>query len=296
MGSGRGYTPAMTSLGATTRAVLQELGAKPSKKLGQNFLVQEATVAAIVRLIDPQPDDQIIEVGGGIGTLTAALAPRVSRLVVFEVDRVLKPWLEQQFADQPQVTVLGDALAEWSAAGALLSPDRSLKIVGNIPYQITGPLLERALSDTLPVPWQSITFMVQEEVADRMLAAAGEPERGKLSVIVELHALAGGRLPVGRDAFHPKPNVDSLVLQLRPRPVPLLEAAQIPRFQGLLSRGFHMRRKTVWNNLRAGFGGTDLERLKGYLESNGVPLMKRPQDLTLREWLKAFWVEEELRS
>jgi len=285
----------MTSL-RVTRAMLEEIGAKPSKKLGQNFLINEQVVRDIVRLIDPKPEDQLIEIGGGLGTLTDALVPRVGTLVVFEVDRLLHPHLVARYDDQQHVTVLTDALTEWASAKASLDPSKPVKIAGNIPYQITGPLLERAFSDILGIPWQSITLMVQKEVAERMFSSAGDTDRGKLSVIVEFHSIISGQLHVTNDAFHPKPQVDSMVIQLTPRPVPLLESAQIPHFQAMLDRAFHMRRKTVWNNLRDTLDPEAAARLRGYLEANGVPLEKRPQDLTLREWLKAFWVEEELRT
>ncbi|HYE76845.1 MAG TPA: 16S rRNA (adenine(1518)-N(6)/adenine(1519)-N(6))-dimethyltransferase RsmA [bacterium] len=282
------------SLGAWTRQTLQRLDIKPSKKLGQNFLVAEGPVQGIIDLVDPKPDDQVVEIGGGVGVLSRRLAPKVSRYVVFEVDRVLNPHLDELLAEVPGAEVLGDALTEWTDASAHLDSSRPVKVVGNIPYQITGPLLERIFSDSLGAPWETVTLMVQREVAERMFAKPGDAERGRLSVAVEFHALPGPKFPVSREAFHPKPNVDSTVLQLRPRPVPLLDREQVPAFEALLERGFHMRRKTIWNNLRDPLTSEQAELLKAGLEANGVEVSKRPQDLELKTWLKIFWVERDL--
>lgn len=285
-----------SSLLAWTRQTLQQLEIHPSKKLGQNFLVSEPAVQAIIDVIKPQPEDQIVEIGGGLGVLSQRLAPRVARYVVYEVDRVLNPYLKELLSGIPGAVVLNDALADWASAAQYLDPSRPVKIVGNIPYQITGPLLGKVFGEELGVPWETVTLMVQREVADRMFAKPGATERGRLSVGVEFHALPGPKIPVSREAFHPKPNVDSTVLQLRPRPVPLLERHEIPVFEQLVGRGFHMRRKTIWNNLRAPLSNEQAEVLKAALEANKVDVMKRPQDLDLRTWLTIFWVERELKT
>ena len=282
------------SLAAETRDTLKELGIAPSKKLGQNFLISERVVEQIVGMVSPEQDDQIVEIGGGLGVLSTRLASRVRRFVVFEVDRVLNPHLTQLLKAVPQATVLGDALTRWEEALPLLDASSPVKIVGNIPYQITGPLLERVFANRLGSGWETITLMVQREVADRMVAQPGDSERGRLSVAVEFHALVDRSVQVGRESFHPKPSVDSTVLQLRPRPVPLLEAHEIPQFERLIEAGFHMRRKTLWNNLREPLTNEQAEILKAGLEANGVNLVQRPQDVDMRTWLKVFWVEREL--
>ncbi|MEO7994426.1 MAG: 16S rRNA (adenine(1518)-N(6)/adenine(1519)-N(6))-dimethyltransferase RsmA [bacterium] len=286
----------MSGLFTWTHQTLADLGTAPKKALGQNFLIDPSVVDRIVALIDPQPDDQVVEIGGGLGVLTRPLADRVARLVIFELDDTLRPHLAKTLAGTAQVHFLPDAIADWDRAAPLLDPARPVKIAGNIPYQITGALLERVVANQLGAGWETITLMVQREVADRMLAAAGDTERGKLSVFVEFHTLPGRRFPVSREAFYPKPNVDSTVLQLRPRPVPLLETHELPVFDKLLERGFHMRRKTIWNNLREGLTNEQAAIYRAGYEANGLDLTKRPQDWDLRSWLKAFWVERELKT
>lgn len=284
----------MSILAAWTRQTLRDLGAAPSRKLGQHFLVDQTVVDRIVAQAAPLPGETVLEIGGGLGVLTQALAARAERLIVFEVDRLFRPFLAQTFAPQPHIQVYGDVLTEWDTAIAPLDPAAPALIVGNLPYQITGPLLELITAHPPPGGWRQAVVMVQREVADRMWAEPGDTERGRLSVLIEFHCLPGTRFSVGPESFHPKPQVGSTVLQLRPRPVPLLATGEVPAFTALVAKGFHMRRKTVWNNLRAGFPEADPDRLKAYLEANGVPLEQRPQDLPLKAWLKAYWVVREL--
>ena len=218
---------------------------KPRKRFGQHFLNHPAILARIADALGPAPGDLVLEIGPGQGALTAALAARGARVIAIEKDRDLVPLVRERL---PGVTVIeGDALeVNWREATGL-GPGDDLLVTGNIPYNITTPLLDRALTPPRP---KRIVFLVQKEVAERIVARPGSKTYGALSVGVQAVATIEKLFGVPAGAFHPPPKVDSAVIRLIPLAQPLVPDDEIRRFRRLVVGLFGFRRKQLSRGLR----------------------------------------------
>jgi 16S rRNA (adenine1518-N6/adenine1519-N6)-dimethyltransferase len=225
------------------------------KRFGQNFLVEPAIVRRIVECIDPQRHDRIIEIGPGLGALTAALIARVERLQVIEIDRDLAARLAQRYAPEQLQLHVGDALKfDFAAAGD------DLRVVGNLPYNISSPLLFRLLDCAASI--RDIHVMLQREVVERMTAQAGTSEYGRLSVMLGYRFAIERSFRVSAGAFRPQPKVESAFARLRPlQPMPW-QAADEGLFRRIVAAAFAQRRKTLRNAL-AGLADEALMRSVG---------------------------------
>jgi 16S rRNA (adenine1518-N6/adenine1519-N6)-dimethyltransferase len=243
--------------------------ARAKRRLGQHFLTDPRLLGRIADALGAGPGDTVLEIGPGTGGFTAALAERAGRLVTIEKDRELVPGLRERF---PSVTVVeADALeTDWHA----LAGDRFL-LAGNIPYNITSPLIDKALEPPVPA---RIVFLVQKEVADRVTARAGEPAYGALSAGVQSVARAERLFTVPAGAFHPRPRVDSAVLRLTPLDAPLVSPADQPRYRRLVVGLFGFRRKQLTRGLRE-LTGWDAPVVSSVLERTGIPPDVRPEVL-----------------
>ena len=240
---------------------------RAKRRLGQHFLTDPRLLGRIADALGAGPDDTVLEIGPGPGGLTAALVERAGRLVAIEKDRDLVPALRARF---PSATIVeGDALdTDWPT----LAGPRYL-VAGNIPYNITSPLIDKALDPPRPV---RIVFLVQKEVADRVTAPAGEPAYGALSIGVQSVALAERLFTVPAGAFHPRPKVDSAVLRLTPLAEPLVDPAEQWNFRRLVVGLFGFRRKQMTRGLRE-LTGWEPARVGEILERVGVPAAARPE-------------------
>ncbi|MBL6749194.1 MAG: 16S rRNA (adenine(1518)-N(6)/adenine(1519)-N(6))-dimethyltransferase RsmA [Nevskia sp.] len=219
-------------------------GAK--KRFGQHFLHDPQVIGRILRAINPQPDDTLVEIGPGLGALTVPLLQRVQRLHVVEIDRDVVPHLRAACGDAPGLELhLADALK--FDFGSLAAPGRPLRLVGNLPYNISTPLLFRLLGYSGLV--RDMHFMLQKEVVDRITAAPGSGDYGRLTVTLAARAAAEMLFEVGPGAFRPPPRVVSAVVRITPRPAPfaLRDAAVYDR---VVTAAFGQRRKTLANALR----------------------------------------------
>jgi 16S rRNA (adenine1518-N6/adenine1519-N6)-dimethyltransferase len=240
---------------------------RAKRRLGQHFLTDPRLLGRIADALGAGSDDTVLEIGPGPGGLTAALAERAGRLVAIEKDRDLVPALRARFPDA--TIVEGDALeADWPAVAG----PRFL-VAGNIPYNITSPLIDKALDPPRPV---RIVFLVQKEVADRVTARAGEPAYGALSVGVQSVAAAERLFTVPAGAFHPRPKVDSAVLRLTPLAEPLVDPAEQWSFRRLVVGLFGFRRKQLARGLRE-LTGWEPARVLEVLERVGIPAASRPE-------------------
>ena len=240
---------------------------RAKRRLGQHFLTDPRLLGRIADALGAGAEDTVLEIGPGPGGLTAALAERAGRLVAIEKDADLVPALRQRF---PSATIVqGDALeTDWPAVAG----PRFL-VAGNIPYNITSPLIDKALDPPRP---ERIVFLVQKEVADRVTAHAGEPAYGALSVGVQSVAMAERLFIVPAGAFHPRPKVDSAVLRLTPLAEPLVEPAGQWSFRRLGVGRFGLRRKQMKRGLRE-LTGWDAARVGHVLDQIGVPAASRPE-------------------
>ncbi len=215
---------------------------RAKRRLGQHFLTDPAILNGIVDALDPAPDDTVLEIGPGRGALTAILEARARRVGAIERDTDLIPQLERFL---PGIEIVsGDALAlDWSA---VVGESRFL-IIGNIPYNITTPLIDKALA---PPRQRRIVFLVQREVGDRVAAAPGSKAYGALSVGVQAVARPETMLAVPAQAFRPPPKVDSVVLRLTPLDSPLVEDGEVAVFRSVVTGLFASRRKQLQRAIR----------------------------------------------
>ena len=224
----------------------------PRKRFGQNFLVDHSIIARIVGAIDPKPTDNLVEIGPGLGALTVPLLERVPRLQVIELDRDLAARLRASYPPERLVVHEGDALRfDYSTLAA------PLRIVGNLPYNISTPLLFHMVA--YAECFTDLHFMLQREVVDRMVAAPSTPEYGRLSVMLQYRFRMQNLLCVPSSAFRPVPKVASAVVRLLPLLRPDAAARDESLFAKTVTRAFSHRRKTLRNALLGHVTEADLE-------------------------------------
>ena len=248
---------------------------RAKRSLGQNFLVDPNIQRKIVDAVEPEAADVVVEIGPGHGALTDDLAARAPRLFAIELDDDLAATLAARFADRTAVTVVHESVLDWDPAPAL-GGGRVVHVAGNIPYNITSPILFRLLA-WRPAPAR-IVLMIQKEVADRLLAPPGDREYGALTVGVRAVAEVRRLFNVGRGAFRPAPNVDSTVVRIDPGAA--LEPARAARLRSLTRAAFGLRRKQMQKILRTAAGyGLATEDAEAVLAEVGLRPEDRPEVL-----------------
>jgi 16S rRNA (adenine1518-N6/adenine1519-N6)-dimethyltransferase len=216
------------------------------KRFGQNFLHDPGVIERIIRSINPRPGDNLIEIGPGLGALTLPLLHKLGKLRVVEIDRDVIPHLRTACDDNPNLEIISaDALKLDYAA---LAPEGGkLRLVGNLPYNISTPLLFHLLKFADHIA--DMHFMLQKEVVDRMAAEAGDDDYGRLTVALAARAQVSKLFTVGAGAFRPAPKVESAIVRLVPRPPPF-EIVDQALFDRLVTAAFSQRRKTLSNGLK----------------------------------------------
>lgn len=255
---------------------------RAKRSLGQHFLVDGNLQRKIVETLGAEEDDEVLEIGPGREALTRHLVGRPRRLVLVELDDDMAAALEERYGDRDDVTVVHGDVLETDLA-ALSSDPGALKVVGNIPYNITAPILFRLLERPRPA---EILLMVQKEVAERITAEPGTKAYGALSVGVRSVADARLLFGVPRTAFRPVPNVDSAVLRIRPhRPPPLTEEEE-ETLRDLTRVAFQWRRKQFQKTLRdhpeTGF---HRDQLRAVEKETGFDLRRRPETFSPEEFV-----------
>jgi len=244
----------------------------PRKRFGQNFLTDESVIAAIIDAIAPEPRDLLAEIGPGLGALTRPLARALERLHVIEIDRDIIAWLRTEFPATRVTVHEGDALEfDFTALGA------PLRVVGNLPYNISTPLLFHLARHAGAV--RDIHAMLQKEVVERMIAAPSTSEYGRLSVMLQYRFEMERILEVPATAFDPVPKVESAVIRLTPYSRLPHPARDETAFGKIVAAAFSQRRKTLRNALKGNFGAADFERL-------GVDAGLRAQDLGVADFVR----------
>ncbi len=252
------------------------------KRFGQNFLVDEQIIAAIVRAIRPEPDDNMVEIGPGLGALTRPLLNVLKRLHVIELDRDLIARLKTGYPQDKLVIHEGDALR--FDFGQLPAP---LRIVGNLPYNISSPLLFHFAAYASRVA--DMHFMLQDEVVDRMVAAPSTRAYGRLSVMLQYRFHMEKLLDVPPESFRPAPKVNSAVVRMIPLPAGEAAAADENMLATVVAAAFGQRRKTLRNALKEYVAAADFETL-------GVDAQLRAEDLTVADFVRiANWLHQATR-
>lgn len=246
---------------------------RAKRSLGQNFLIDPNIQRKIVAAIEPGPDDEVLEIGPGVGALTRHLAGTVKRLVLVELDNDLAARLRDEFAGDPSVEVINQDVLEVPLERVSSDP-AALKVIGNIPYNITTPILF-SLLERRPRPRQ-IVLMVQREVADRILEPAGSKTYGALAVGVQAVAQVSRVMNVSRDAFRPVPDVMSSVVKIVPHQPPRLTLEEEAALRELTRAAFQQRRKQFQRILRDAYH-LSVEEVEEVGRAAGMDLVQRPE-------------------
>ncbi|MDQ6651239.1 MAG: 16S rRNA (adenine(1518)-N(6)/adenine(1519)-N(6))-dimethyltransferase RsmA [Acidobacteriota bacterium] len=260
----------------------------PSKRLGQNFLIDQRVIQRIISALDPQAHETITEIGPGRGALTAPLLEKAGHLVAIEFDRNLIPLLTEKFSSKPNFKLIqSDALV--TNVCDVIRPAIQARIVANLPYNISTAILQRLIEQRACLT--EMVLMLQKEVVARITAPAGSTERGYLSVFVEAYCQTEKLFDVAPSSFRPAPKVWSSLLKLTLRPRPAAVVRDEKLMWQIVSAGFAQRRKTILNNLRNATPMlAELIRSQGgasiVLCQAEVDLPRRAETLSLEEWAR----------
>ena len=268
----------LTDMG-TLKRLLERHGIYPNKGLGQHLLISRRALNAVIAAADLTPDDSVLEVGAGPGVLTRELAERARRVVAVELDRAVLPVLRETTAGLANVEIIPRNLLE--VAPEEVFGDAPYKLVANLPYYITSLIL-RYLLESLNPP-RTLVVMVQREVAERLVASPGE--MSLLALSVQFYGTTRIVAYVPATAFYPPPKVDSAIVRVDLHPAPLLDPAARDQFFALIHSGFAEKRKQLHNSL-ARHLDDPRETIDRWLAEAGIDPMRRPQTLSLDEWLR----------
>lgn len=268
------------------RKLLMANDVRPRKKLGQSFLDDTDVMQRIVALVSPAGDETVVEIGAGLGFMTEELAEKARRVVALEIDPRLLEILHQRLDGVQNVEIVGTDVLKYDFSG--VDGDQKIKVVGNIPYYISTPILFRLLSYRRSI--SSFTLMFQKELADRITAGPGSKIYGVPSVMVAKYTHATYEMTVPRACFYPVPDVDSAVARMIVK-----EGADDPGddfFDRLVHAAFAHRRKNILNNLL--FMGFPRDALDAVFSASGIDPGRRAETLTLEEFtsLAAFFADK----
>lgn len=270
---------------SATKEIINKYSFAFQKKFGQNFLIDSNVLESIIRGAEITKDDFVLEIGPGIGTMTQYLCEAARQVVAVEIDKMLIPILEDTLSGYDNVEVINQdvlkvdikSLAEEKNNG------KPIKVVANLPYYITTPIIMGLFESGVPI--DSITIMVQKEVADRMQTGPGSKDYGALSLAVQYYATAKVILNVSATCFMPRPNVDSAVIKLTRHKEPTVNVADEKLMFKIIRASFNQRRKTLVNGLK---NSPELsfskEQIVKAIEKIGKPETIRGEALTLEEF------------
>ncbi|MFQ5849422.1 MAG: 16S rRNA (adenine(1518)-N(6)/adenine(1519)-N(6))-dimethyltransferase RsmA [Candidatus Binatia bacterium] len=270
------------SLHQEARAACRELGFKPRRALGQHFLVHERVIEAILRLIDLSQEDEVLEVGPGMGFLTRRLVGVARMVHAIEVDPLLIQWLRKgPLGSHPSLDLVHGDIME-VPLGSML-PDHKVKVVANLPYGISTPVLFRLFEER--DRFSLLVLMVQQEVAERMAASPGTKSYGTLSVWCQIHGQILARVSVAPDAFFPRPKVRSTVLKIGLYSKPLIAPEDFSSLRALVRVSFGQRRKMLSNALRS-LLDKGRDEIEAFLGQEGIDPRRRGETLSLDEFIR----------
>ena len=274
---------------SVTRAILERHGFTFKKSFGQNFLTDTNILQKIVDTAEIDKKVNVIEIGPGIGALTEFLAESAAEVMAFEIDERLVPILADTLRDFDNVTVVNQDILKVDLAQYIAefkNPDLSIKVVANLPYYITTPILMH-LSES-GIPFSEFVVMMQREVADRISAQPNTKAYGSLSIAVQYYMTAKVAFIVPRTVFVPAPNVDSAILKMVRRDQPAVEVQDEKFFFKVSKASFVHRRKTLWNNLTSHFGKSEETKAKltAALEQAELSPSVRGEALTLEDFAR----------
>ena len=246
---------------------------RPRKRFGQNFLHDPGVIDHIIHVIDPRPDQHFVEIGPGLGALTRPLLRTVGELDVVEIDRDIIPLLRESCSAYGELRIHNQDALKFDFTA--LATDQSLRVIGNLPYNISSPLIFHLLTQLAVI--RDMHFMLQKEVAERLAAAPGTKRYGRLSVMVQCLCAVELLFTVGPGAFKPAPKVDSAVVRLSPHRQAPIQVDDQKRFAELVNQAFSQRRKTLRNALKGLLTAEQIAAL-------AIDPSRRPETLSLAEY------------
>ena len=262
-----------------TAELVKKYNFKFSKSLGQNFLIDDSVPRDIVAGAEVDSEDLVIEIGPGVGTLTAQLLKKAKKVVAIELDNDLIPILEQELGDNPNFTLIhNDALKV--DFNEVIGDEKRVKLVANLPYYVTTPIIVKLLKDGYN--FKSLTIMIQKEVAERMNAEPGNKDYGALSLLVQYYCNTSIVRKVPPACFIPRPKVDSIVIRLDKLSEAKVKVDNEKLFFDIIRNSFNMRRKTLWNGVKS--IGPAKEKLELAFEKAGVDPKRRGETLSIQEF------------
>lgn len=274
-----------------TRAIMEKYGIRTKKSFGQNFLTDLNVLKNIVEAADITANDNVIEIGPGIGALTEQLAQAAGEVLALEIDQDLIPVLKEVLSPYDNVKVINQDVLQANLPELIKKefkdPSRPIKVVANLPYYITSPILMNLLAS--PVEWATICVMMQKEVAQRLTAKPGTKQYGALTLAIEYQMQAKIAFDVSRKVFVPAPNVDSAIVVLTPRQNPLpVQPFDKQKLFGFIRGCFAHRRKSLWNNLQSVIGKDPAvkEKMTAILTQLDISPQIRPEKLTLEQFIE----------
>lgn len=269
-----------------TKAILERHGFSFKKSLGQNFLIDSNTLSNIVDHAGVTEESGAIEIGPGIGALTEQLARKADRVLAFEIDQRLLPILDDTLSDYDNVRIVHQDILKANVAEVIeeyFGEGQPVHVVANLPYYITTPIIMNLLMARLPI--NSITVMIQKEVAERIAAKPNNKSYGSLSIAIQYYTEAEVVMDVPRTVFMPQPNVGSSVLRLTMREAPPVQVENEPFFFDLVRASFGQRRKTIMNNLSRHFKDRfDKDSIRESLGEAEIDEKRRGESLTMEEF------------
>lgn len=261
------------------KEILDKFGFKFSKALGQNFLIDGNLIENIIDYSDITEDDYVIEIGPGFGTLTERLVDKCKFLYSIEIDSRLMDVLKYTVGDRENFKIINEDVLKVDL-NELNHEDKKFKVVANLPYYITTPIIEHLFNYRYII--ESITVMVQKEVANRMVADVGSKDYASLSLFVKQNSDAKIILNAPKTVFMPQPKVDSAVVNMKLKK--LDEDIDQELLRQLIRSGFSKRRKTILNSFTSGFVNVDKEKLKAILQELGLKENLRAENLSLEDY------------
>ncbi|MCI5926698.1 16S rRNA (adenine(1518)-N(6)/adenine(1519)-N(6))-dimethyltransferase RsmA [Streptococcus vestibularis] len=274
---------------SVTKAVLERHGFTFKKSFGQNFLTDTNILQRIVDTAEIDKNVNVIEIGPGIGALTEFLAENAAEVMAFEIDERLVPILEDTLRDHDNVKVINEDVLKadlQTRVKEFENPNLPIKVVANLPYYITTPILMHLIESK--IPFAEFVVMMQKEVADRISAEPNTKAYGSLSIAVQYYMTAKVAFVVPRTVFVPAPNVDSAILKMTRRKQPLVEVKDEDFFFRVSKASFVHRRKTLWNNLTSHFGKSEevKNKLEQALENAAIKPSIRGEALSISDFAR----------
>ena len=270
----------------TTKNIIQKYGFKLTKSLGQNFLINENILNEIIEAADITKDDVVLEIGTGIGTLTSKLCERAKRVVAVEIDKNLLPILNETLSAYQNIDIINKDILKTDINEELksLGINQKVKVVANLPYYITTPIIMKILEEKVNV--SVMVLMLQKEVANRINAQHSTKDYGSLSIAVQYYCDTQIICKVPKNSFIPEPNVDSLVIKLTVNEKRKVEIEDEELFFKLVRGSFAKRRKTILNSLTGYEDLADKEKLEKLFEISQIDSKRRGETLTIQEFAK----------